>query len=203
MRPFPVLAALALSAAPAVPAAQPKGDLKIGYVDLQRALNEVEEGKAAKAQLKKDFEEKQKALDKDQEELKRMKAEFDKQSVVMAEEARREKQGDLDRKFMEVQGKYVTFQRDLSERERETTRGIFDKMTQIIREIAEAESFGFVFERNDAGLIYAPASLDLTNELVRKYNAKYKGGGEPAKKKAEPKAEGGEAGKKKPEAAKK
>jgi outer membrane protein len=191
--------ALALSALPA--SAQQKTDLKLGYVDLQRALNEVEEGKAAKAQLKKDFDEKQKSLDRDQEELKRMKADFDKQAVVMAEEAKREKQGELDRKLMEVQGKFVTFQRELSEREREITRGIFDKMNVIIREIAEAEGFAFVFERNDAGMIVAPPSLDLTNEMVRKYNARHKGG-EASKKKAEPKAEGGEAGKKRSEAAK-
>ena len=52
------------------------------------------------------------------------------------------------------------------------TRGIFDKMAAIVREIAEADGFTMVFERNDAGLVYAPPSLDLTNELIRKYNAR-------------------------------
>jgi len=52
-----LLLALAL-----VPAAA-RAEQKIGYVDLQRALNEVEEGKTAKALLQKDFAEKQKQLD--------------------------------------------------------------------------------------------------------------------------------------------
>jgi len=184
MRILAFLAALAI-AAPFAPAAS-AADLKIGYVDLQLALNEVDEGKAAKAQLKKDFDEKQKRLDREQTDLKRMKEDLDKQAVVMADEARREKQAELDRKFMEVQGLFVQLQKELSEREREVTRGIFDKMTQIIREIAEADGFTLVFERTDAGLIYAPKSLDLTSDLIRKYNARFKSGGDAAKKKAEP-----------------
>jgi len=36
-------------------------NLKIGVVDFQRALNEVNEGKTAKARLKAEFEEKQRS----------------------------------------------------------------------------------------------------------------------------------------------
>ena len=35
-------------------------DMKLGYVDMQRALNETEDGRKAKEKLKKDFEQKQK-----------------------------------------------------------------------------------------------------------------------------------------------
>jgi len=50
-------------------------------------------------------------------------------------------------------------------------------MAGIVRGIAEAEGFTFVLDRNESGLIYAPDSLDITNEVVRKYNAKYAAGG--------------------------
>jgi outer membrane protein len=170
-----VLTTLAISTVVA-PALSRADDDKLGYVDLQRALNEVDEGKTAKAQLKREFDTKQKLLDEKQEELKRMKAELDKQSVVMSDDAKREKVGEFERKTMEAQQLFVQLQKELSERERELTRTIFDKMHAIIREIAEADKFSMVFEKTDAGLLYAPPSLDLTNELIRKYNAKYKGG---------------------------
>jgi hypothetical protein len=32
-----------------------------------------------------------------------------------------------------------------------------------------------VFEKNDAGLVFAPPHLDMTNELVRRYNEAHKG----------------------------
>jgi outer membrane protein len=114
-----------------------------------------------------------------------MKAEFDKQSVVMADQAKREKATELDRKALELQQLFMQLQKDLSEREREVTRGIFEKMAAIVRDIAEADGFTMVLERTDAGIVYAPVSLDLTNELIRKYNAKHPGGGAPAAKKSD------------------
>ncbi|BDG08339.1 OmpH family outer membrane protein [Anaeromyxobacter paludicola] len=174
MRRIAIPAALAFAAA--LYAAPAAADVKIGFVDLQRALNEVEDGKAAKAQLKREFDQKQKTLDEKQEELKRLKADYDKQQVVMSDTAKREKQAEFDRKLADVQGTYVNLQKELSEREREMTRGIFEKMNAIIREMAESEGFTMVFEKTDSGLIYAPPQYDLTNELVRKYNARHKGG---------------------------
>jgi len=173
---IPAAIALALLAPRAVRAA----DMKIGYVNLQQAVNEVDEGKTAKAALKKEFDQKQKFLDEKQNELKKFKEDFDKQSVVMSDEAKREKQAEFDRKLMETQGVFVQMQKELSEREREIMKGIFDKMEAVIREIADAESFNFVFEQQNAGLIVAPKQFDLTGELVRRYNARYKGGGAPA-----------------------
>jgi outer membrane protein len=162
-----------------------RAEVKLGFVDLQRALNEVDEGKTAKATLKHDFDEKQKQLDLKKAEFEKMKTDFEKQSVVLADQAKREKATELDRKALELQQLFVQLQKDLSERERDMTRGIFEKMAAIVREIAEAEGFNMVLERTDAGLVYAQSSLDLTNELIRKYNAKY---GASAKNGAAPKA---------------
>jgi outer membrane protein len=180
--PHPLTAALAvaLSLAPLAASAQQK----IGYVDLQRALNEVDEGKAAKALLKKDFDEKQRQLDAKKKEFDRLQVEFEKQAVVMSDQAKRDKAQDLDRRARELQALFVNLQKDLSEREQQATRGIFDKMSNIVREIAEADGFTIVLEKG-AGLVYAPPSLDLTNELIRKFNARFPGGKKadaPAKK---------------------
>jgi outer membrane protein len=170
---IPLLAAALAALLHAAPA---HADVKIGYVDLQRALNEIEEGKSAKAQLKREFDQKQKMLDEKQAEFNRLRGELEKQATVLAESARKERQDDLDRRFQELQTTFAQLQKELSEREREVTRGIFDKMGVIIRETAETESFTMVLERTDAGILYAPPSLDLTNELIRKYNARHKGG---------------------------
>jgi outer membrane protein len=169
-----VTAALALAVALA-PAAT-RAEQKIGYVDLQRALNEVDEGKAAKALLKKDFDEKQKQLDARKTEFEKLQSDFEKQAVVMSEQARKDKSQDLDRRARELQALFMNLQKDLSDREREATRGIFDKMANIVREIAEADGFTMVLEKG-SGIVYAPPSLDLTNELIRKYNGRFPAAG--------------------------
>jgi outer membrane protein len=170
---FAAIAALALVASP-----RPAGaaDLKIGYVNLQAAMNDVEEGKAAKAALKKEFDAKQKTLDDKQNELKRLKEDLDKQAIVMSEETKREKQIDFERRVMEVQQLFVKLQQELGEREREMMKVIIDKMELVIKEIAEAGGFAYVFEQQNAGILFAPSADNLTNELVRKYNARFKGG---------------------------
>jgi outer membrane protein len=175
---IPLLAAALAALVSAAPARA--AEVKLGYVDLQRALNEIEEGKTAKASLKREFDQKQKLLDEKQAEFNRLRGEFEKQASVLAEGPRKERQEDLDRRFLDLQSTFAQLQKELSERERDLTRGIFDKMGVIIRETAEAEGFTVVLERNDSGLLYAPAALDLTNELIRKYNARHKGGAAPA-----------------------
>jgi len=181
--PRSTLKALLLTALAAGPALA-RADQKFGYVDLQRALNEVDEGKAAKALLKKDFDEKQKQLDGKKAEFEKLQADFEKQAVVMSDAAKKEKATELDRRARELQGLFVQLQKDLSDREREATNGIFGKMEVIVREIAQSDGFTMVFQRGPA-LIYAPESLDLTDELIRKYNARHGAGAAPAAKKAD------------------
>jgi outer membrane protein len=158
-----------------------RAESKIAYVDLQRALLEVEEGKGAKAKLKGDFDKKQKALDAEQESLKKDKEDLDRRSSAMDPEARREAEQKLQTRLMEVTNHWQAMQKELSDQERVLTSGIFEKMQGVIADIAQAEGLTFVFDKN-AGLVYAPPSLDLTNELVRRYNDKFPGGKKSASK---------------------
>jgi outer membrane protein len=163
-----LVAALALGAVPG----HAHAEGRIAFVDLQRALNSVDEGKAAKESLKREFDQKQKLLDDKKTEFDRLRQDFEKQSVVMSDDARKQKQGELERKGMELQSFFVQLQKELSEREREATRGIFEKMHGLVREIAEQEGVSVVVGAE--ALVYADPALDLTNELVRKYNARHK-----------------------------
>lgn len=155
---------------------------KIAYVDLQRALEETEEGKKAKAKLKADFEKKQKELDARQDELKKMKADLDKSAPMMKQEQLQAKTQELQQKLVALQETYMRLQKDLQEKEGAETGRIFKRMQVVIAQIAQAEGVTYVLERN-SGLLYAPPSLDLTNELIRKYNASgsSEGGGGKAK----------------------
>jgi outer membrane protein len=160
-----VVAALSFAAAPAF------AEGKVGIVDLQRALNEVEEGAAAKAALKKEFDAKQKQLDTRQTELKTLKDELDAQSTMMTQDKKQEKVADLQRKLMEVQQLYMSLQQDLSKREQEATAKIFEKMGLILKQMGENGSYDVILERSAAP--YFNPAREVTDELVRRYNAAY------------------------------
>ena len=68
-------------------------------------------------------------------------------------------------RFLDVLGAARRFE------EREATAQIFKKMRALIGDMAEKQGFTYVLEMNESGLLYGPPSLDLTNELVRAYNA--------------------------------
>jgi outer membrane protein len=157
-------------------------DLKIGYVDMQRALYETEDGRKAKAQLKKVFDQKQKELDEQQENFKKKKEDFDKKRSILSPDKVREKETELAQDFEKVQQSYLRHQKDLQEKEGEVTQKIFERMNRIIGKIAQTENFTMIFDRTQAGLIFAKPHLDLTNELIRRYNSGEGGeGGAPAK----------------------
>jgi outer membrane protein len=143
----------------------------MAVVDLQRALNEVEEGASAKKALKKEFDEKQKTLDAKQNELKRLKDELDAQATLMTEQKKAERVMDLQRKLQEVQQLYMQLQQDLSKREGEVTQGIFQKMGVILAQMGEEQNYSAIVERT--AVPYFKPSIDVTNELIRRYNAAY------------------------------
>src|SRR5688572_611809 len=68
---------------------------KIGYVDLEKALNDVEDGKKAKEKLKSAFEEKQKALDTKVSDFKSKKEEYDKRAPLLKPEAKDKEEKEL------------------------------------------------------------------------------------------------------------
>ena len=144
---------------------------KIGFVDLQRALNEVDEGAAAKKALKKEFDEKQKTLDAKQNELKALKDEIDQRGTMMKPEIKQEKLNDLQKRLLETQQLYFQLQQDLSKREAEATGDIFKKMGIIMQAMGEEQGFAMIVEKS--AVIYAKPALDVTNELIRRYNDSY------------------------------
>jgi outer membrane protein len=150
-------------------------ETKLAYVDLQRALEETEDGKAAKAKLKKEFDKKQKELDEKQEELKKIKDDLDKKLPLMKPEAQAAEQKKFQDRFVELQQTYARLQQDLAKKEQTETSSIFAKLQRVVAQIAEREKVSLVLEKNSA-IVWGQPSLDITNEVIRAYNAASGGG---------------------------
>ena len=160
-------------------------DVKIGYVDMQRALNETDDGRKAKEKLKKDFDQKQKELDEQQNALKKDMEDLEKKRTLLPPEKAREKDAENRARLEKIQQTYLRHQQDLSGKEQKETQKIFERMTKIIQEIAAAENFSMIVDKS--ALVFAKPHLDLTNELIRRYNGPGAGGGQKATPPAAPK----------------
>lgn len=169
---------LPLVAALATPA---RADLKVGFVDLQRALQEVAEGQQAKARLKAEIDRKKVEFEAEQRKLRDDSLLLDRQASAMSEEVRVQKMKELQARLMQVSEKGQKLQVEFVEKERTELKKIFDKMDPIVAAIAKREGLAMVFEKTDSGLVFAEPTLDVTNELVRTYNEKFPVKGGPAK----------------------
>jgi outer membrane protein len=144
---------------------------RIAVVDLQRALNETEDGRRAKAKLKKLFKRRQQTLDKRQNELKALKEEIEAQQKVLSREALQKRVEEYQKQFIELQSTYVEYQRELAAQEAELTREIIGRMERILRRIGQAEGYTLILERNEGGVVWVPTNLDLTDQVIQRYNA--------------------------------
>jgi outer membrane protein len=152
-------------------AAHAEPAFKVAVVDMQRALHETEDGRKAKAQLKKLFEDRQKTLDKQQNDLKALKESLDKQHEVLSPAVLGKKQEELQKAFSDLQTTYMEFQRELQSKEGELTKDIIERMQRIMRRVGQAEGYSLVLERNESGVVFVPTNLDLTDVLIQRYNA--------------------------------
>jgi outer membrane protein len=160
-----VAALLLASVAPRVFA-----QVRIAVVDMQRALNETEDGRRAKAQLKRLFKRRQQALDTRQNELKKMKEDIERQRDVLSQDALAKRVEEYQKAFVELQTTYVEYQRELAQKEAQLTKGILERMSNILRRIGQAEGYTLIVERNEGGVMWVPNNLDVTDDLIQRYN---------------------------------
>jgi len=151
--------------------------VKIGVVDLQRAINETEDGRQAKRRLKKVFDERQKSLNVKQESLKAQKESLERQQDVLSQDAFKKKVEKYQTDLMDLQNEYVQYQQELSTKEAELTQKILEKMQKILRRIGQTDGYTLIIEANEGGVVWVPGNLDLTDVLIQRYNKQAKQGG--------------------------
>lgn len=161
------LAAIVLLAASTGRAAE----LKVGVVDMQRALNECEAGKRAKDQVKAKFEKAQEQLKHQRDELDKTREDLDKKALVLKEDQRRDLEKDFEAKSLDFKRKYEDFQRDLKRTDNELTSGIVEQLYGIVSEYAQQHGLTLVLEASSGVLLYNDKTIDITDEVIKAHNA--------------------------------
>jgi outer membrane protein len=158
--------------------------LKVGIVDLDRALKESTSGKQALATLKqfrdkvvKEINDKKRQKDSKETTLRDLQTELTSQSMVLSDSAKRDKEEtyrrqvrDL-RKFIDDSNRFIEeSERDLREREAELTSRLLRDLLEIIRAVGREESFTIIFERNDRVLLFVADAIDLTEKIIKRFD---------------------------------
>jgi outer membrane protein len=148
--------------------------LKVGVVNFQRALQEVKQGKSAKASLEKEVAAKKKEVEKMQADIQKLNEEFQKKAAVMSDKARADKGMEIQQKIGVYQETVQKSQMEFQQREAELTRPILERLRALIPEVSRDRGLDLVFEAASGVLLYSTNQTDVTEELIRLYDSKNK-----------------------------
>ncbi len=144
---------------------------KFAYVDLQRALNQSKAGAAAKQQISEQVQKYEGEFRQKQDEVMKMKTDLEKQAALLSETARAEREREYQRRVTELQRFQQDIQQELQQRDSEYTSRIVNEMFAVIEKIGKEQGYAMVFEKNEGAIIYGDAAYDLTDELIKAYDA--------------------------------
>jgi outer membrane protein len=159
--------AQATPATPASAPAFPEG-AKVAFIQGQRILELSVEGKSAQAKIEA-F--RQKKLDEIAEKNKALEAAQQKLSQGASAEAKLAAQREIDRLQVEIQRLQQDAQRELDEYRQELNREFEKKLSPIVQQIINEKGLLILFGSEAAGLIWADPAVDLTMEVVKRFDA--------------------------------
>lgn len=145
--------------------------VKIAYVDMQKALNESRAGKKALGELQKLMEERKSGLQKQKEALEKKKDELDKQGLLLNEETRKGRESEIRTLERDYSRTLSDLKEEFGRRENEFTDGIRKDLLKVIEKIGKEGGYTLVLEKQYSAILYAPASIDLTETLIKRYDA--------------------------------
>ena len=149
-------------------------DLKFAYVDIQRAVNDSNAGKEAKKAITKDLEKFQRLVADKQKELQTLKESFDKQGLMMTPDARANKEKEYQNKLREFQRWGEDTQNEVNQKRMEMERHISAALIKVIQKIGADEGYTVILEKNESIVLYATKSIDITDRVIKAYDAQKK-----------------------------
>jgi outer membrane protein len=149
-------------------------ELKIGFVDIQKAVNECNAGKEAKKAITKEVEKIQRLIIEKQRELQTMKESLDKQGPMLNPEARTTKEKEYQNKLREFQRWGEDIQNEVNQKRMEMERNISLGLQRVIKKLGEEEGYALVLERNENIVLFASKSIDLTDRVIKIFDVQKK-----------------------------
>lgn len=146
-------------------------EMKIGYVDMQRALNESDAGKEAKVVMESEYQKFQNEIAQRQKELQAFQQTLQRQALMLSEKARQEKEKEYRSKLKEFKRWGEDKQAELKQKEMDLTKATLKGLGATVRKLGEEEKFTLILEKNEAVILFASKAIDLTDRVIQIFNS--------------------------------
>jgi len=149
-----------------------QAEMRVGYVDLQAALNKSEAGQAANAKLNETVAERQKVITEMEVKIKTLQDDIKKQKHLMTEASAREKEEEVERLLRDYKRLVTDSQEEIKKKEQQLVSGILDDLHTMVKTIGKEGGYAVIFEQNASRLLYADEAINLTDQLVERFDAR-------------------------------
>jgi len=169
--------------------AQQEG-LRVGVFDSQAIWKETEEGKKIQAQLAVFRDGKIAEINSKEAELNKLRDKLREQEVSLSDEKRNQMLKDIDQKTIELKRLNDDATREMKAQLGDTQDQFQKELVEVVAALGREKKYLLILERSI--VVYNDAVVDVTGEVIAKFNQMYKAVAPPAKPKetkapAEPK----------------
>ena len=144
-------------------------DLKIGFVQVDKILQEAPQTIESNKKLEKEFSSRTDKLKADVKSLKDKEVSFSKDALTMKESERETKEKSLSQLRVDVQRKERELREDINIRRNEELGGLQEQINKAVTSVAKAEGFDLVVYN---GVAYASEKIDITDKILKSLGKK-------------------------------
>jgi len=144
-------------------------EIKIGYVDMQRALNESEVGKEAKVVMETEYKKIQTEIAQRERKLQTLQETLQRQGLMLSEKGRKEKEREFQNKMKEYKRWREDRLNEFKQKERDFTKAALKALGAVVKKLGEDENFTVILEKGQA--IYISGKTDLTDRVIQIFNS--------------------------------
>lgn len=160
-----LVAAVMLAFAPMISAA----DLKLGFVNTARVLEEAPQAEAARKRLEQEFAPRNSEIGEAQRRLKELEEKLGRDGAVMSDEERRKLERERLVQQRELKRSQEAFTEDFNLRRNEEFSELQKVVADVIVKFAKEEGFDIILE---TGVIYASDQVDVTQTVLKRLRAR-------------------------------
>lgn len=146
---------------------------KLGYVSIQKAVEESAAGKDTMAKFQKEVKGIEDSLLKEKADVEKLGEVLQKQSMMLTDSIRREKQKDFMRKQRDYERQVKDSKSEVQLKEAELTNEILEDLIPIIQTYGQKNGYTVIFEKNERNILYASDTIDLTEKIISIFDAQY------------------------------
>ena len=139
-------------------------DLKVGYVQVDKILQEAPQTAESGKKLEKEFSPRSQELDRMAKQIKDLETALDKDGLTITDAERRSKERDVQNIKTEFQRKQRELREDINLRKNEELGSLQDRINKAVQSVAKSESYDLVMY---SGVAYAADKIDITDKVLK------------------------------------